>query len=1001
MKTVFIVKGTCLTLAVLLLAAPFFMLTGCARKSVNGDDIRVFTSLQEIPGITSEDIKAVEALRKKYDSFSYGMLISTETFHNENGEIHGFSTLVCEWLTELFGIKFVPQICNWDEMVPTLKADFTGELTASEERKTKHGYIFTDAIASRSTKYFRIPGSMRRADILKMRPIKLAFLEGTTTAVAAMAKLDEASVPYESFYFTDYETAYSMMASNMVDAVVDEMVVETAFDASGNVVVEDFFPLIYESVSLSTQNPELAPIINIFQKVLENGGQHHLADLYDQGMIEYGKRKLFLTFSAEEKAYVQTHKAVNYLAEYDNYPLSFFNTNEKKWQGIAFDILEEVSHLTGLTFEPINKPGVSFSEMMEQLEHGEGAMISELIHTPQREGRFLWPNHDTLVDNYVAISRDTSPNYTIRRIMLLKVGVQKATAYADLFSTWFPNHPHVVEYDNTDDAFNALENGEVDMLMFSMRNLLTATHYHERPGFKSCIIFDYTFRSAFGFNKNEAVLCSIVDKAMGRISLESINSQWMRKTFDYRSKIIKSQRPWLIGTIGLFSVIIVLTFALFIRSHSMGKRLDMLVHQRTKELDTSREKLRAALQDAEAANRAKSAFLATMSHEIRTPMNAIIGITQIELQKKDLPDEHVVALEKILGSGNNLLGIINDILDLSKIESGKMELHPFEYDMPSLINDTTLFNVVRIGSKPVVFKLDISEHLPSRFFGDELRLKQILNNLLSNGIKYTARGHVKLSVDHTAEDKEDESITLRFVVEDTGQGMKPDDLAKLFTEFARFNVETNRNTEGTGLGLAITKKLVDMMGGTIRVESEYGKGSQFIVEIKQKTVKCGVIGRDLSDSLRNFTFSDKRRENILQLVHVPMPYGKVLVVDDVSINLHVAVGLMRPYQLNVETASSGFQAIDMIKSGKTYDVIFMDHMMPQMDGIEATHQLRTLGYTGAIVALTANALAGNDQMFLRSGFDGFISKPIDMRHLDAVLHTFIRAKYVDELGDKT
>jgi len=402
-------------------------------------------------------------------------------------------------------------------------------------------------------------------------------------------------------------------------------------------------------------------------------------------------------------------------------------------------------------------------------------------------------------------------------------------------------------------------------------------------------------------------------------------------------------------------------------------------------------------QAAEAATRSKSEFLATMSHEIRTPMNAVIGIAQIQLQKENLPDEYAAALEKIYSSGNNLLGIINDILDMSKIETGKMELNPAEYDVPSLINDAVQINIIRIGSKRIEFTLDLDENLPSKLYGDELRLKQVLNNLLSNAIKYTGKGRVKLSVNHFLHG---EDIMLRFIVEDTGQGMKSEDKERLFSEYLRFNAEANRMTEGTGLGLNITRKLVEMMGGTIGVESEYGKGSMFIVTVKQKAVECSAIGAEIAKRLRNFTFTGDRQTAKLQIRREPMPYGSVLVVDDVETNLYVAEGMLSPYKLKVETAISGFAAIEKaqaaIDSGKTYDIIFMDHMMPKMDGIETTEKLRELGYKGVIVALTANALVGNDEMFAQHGFDGFIPKPIDIRHLNAVLNKFIRDRYPEE-----
>ena len=404
------------------------------------------------------------------------------------------------------------------------------------------------------------------------------------------------------------------------------------------------------------------------------------------------------------------------------------------------------------------------------------------------------------------------------------------------------------------------------------------------------------------------------------------------------------------------------------------------------------EKNRIAV--AEASSKAKSEFLATMSHEIRTPMNAIIGVAQIQLQKEDLSNEYAEALNKIYASGSNLLGIINDILDMSKIESGKFEINNVEYDVPSLINDAVQLNIVRIGSKQIKFLLDIDKNLPSRIIGDELRLKQILNNLLSNGIKYTNEGFVKLSISHSIEGNND--IKLRFTVEDTGQGMKPEDQQKLFSQYIRFNTDANRSTEGTGLGLNITRKLIEMMDGTISVTSEYGKGSTFIVEVKQEAMYCEAIGAELAERLANFTFSGEKQITKLQITRFPMPYGKVLVVDDVDTNLYVAEGLLAPYELKIETADSGFAAIEKTEKGNLYDIIFMDHMMPQMDGIQTTKKLREMGYTGTIVALTANALVGNDEMFKQNGFDGFIAKPIDLRQLNAVLNAFIRDKYPGE-----
>jgi signal transduction histidine kinase/AmiR/NasT family two-component response regulator len=396
--------------------------------------------------------------------------------------------------------------------------------------------------------------------------------------------------------------------------------------------------------------------------------------------------------------------------------------------------------------------------------------------------------------------------------------------------------------------------------------------------------------------------------------------------------------------------------------------------------------------EAEAASRSKSSFLATMSHEIRTPLNAIIGLSEIEIQK-DLPPDTHEDLEKIYNSGSGLLGIINDILDISKIEAGSFELVPVEYDTPSLINDTVQLNIVRIGSKPINFELDLDETLPCRLYGDELRVKQILNNLLSNAFKYTQEGKVTLGIHW---EKEGEEALLFLSVADTGRGIKKEDLGKLFGEYSQLDTRANRKIEGTGLGLSITKKLTGMMGGEIGVESDYGKGSTFTVKLRQKIAGPVSIGRDVAENLKSFRFRQDKRSRGKNLIRSYMPYGRVLVVDDVPINLEVARGLMIPYGLTIDCAGSGREAIAKVREEKMrYDAIFMDHMMPEMDGIEATEIIRNeIGTEYArkvpIIALTANAITGNEEMFLARGFNAFISKPIDIMRLDRVLNQWVR-----------
>jgi len=400
---------------------------------------------------------------------------------------------------------------------------------------------------------------------------------------------------------------------------------------------------------------------------------------------------------------------------------------------------------------------------------------------------------------------------------------------------------------------------------------------------------------------------------------------------------------------------------------------------------------------AKNANRAKSIFLARMSHEIRTPMNAILGVTEIELQKEAIEPAMREAFTMIYNSSNLLLGIINNILDLSKIESGKMEIVSVKYELANLINDVVQLNVMR-NSKRIELEVYVDENLPAQLIGDEIRIRQILNNLLSNAFKYTGEGRINFSI--SFEDGMDNSeAVIIFGVSDTGDGMTKEQADNLFAEYTRFNLETNRYIQGSGLGMNITQHLLQMMNGRISVESEVNKGTAFIVHLPQKKAGFVPIGKELAEKLMQLRLLDTAKIRSAQFVYEHMPYGKILIVDDVESNLYVARGLMAPYGLSIEVCSSGFKAIENLEEGKVYDIIFMDHMMPEMDGIETTKKIREMGYAQPIVALTADVLVGNSRRFLENGFDDFVSKPIDVRQLNTVLNKFVRKNTLNAIAD--
>jgi Signal transduction histidine kinase len=419
------------------------------------------------------------------------------------------------------------------------------------------------------------------------------------------------------------------------------------------------------------------------------------------------------------------------------------------------------------------------------------------------------------------------------------------------------------------------------------------------------------------------------------------------------------------------------------------------------------KELAHARESAEFANHAKSNFLANMSHELRTPLNVVIGLTNLILEDENL-DRHTMGnLIKINNAGTTLLSIVNDILDFSKIESGKLTLSPVEYYIASLLNDIATLTITRLGEKPIEFHLDITEDLPNKLFGDDLRVKQVLTNLLTNAVKYTHEGSIVLKVRSA---REGDLICVDFSVIDTGMGMTQENISHLFSDYYQVEDKANRHIEGTGLGLAITKRLVEMMEGKIDVESEKGKGSTFSFRIKQGFVDDAVLGADVAEKLKSFIYTDNKRIVSRRLVRVNLSYAKVLVVDDMQTNLDVASGILRKYKMQVDLLDNGRAAIDRIKSGTpVYDLVFMDHMMPGMDGIETVDKIRALGTEYAkkvpIIALTANAIQGTDKMFYEHDFQAFVTKPIDIMEMDSVLRKWVydrnRDKHVSDTPDSS
>ncbi|MBQ3911910.1 MAG: response regulator [Lachnospiraceae bacterium] len=398
------------------------------------------------------------------------------------------------------------------------------------------------------------------------------------------------------------------------------------------------------------------------------------------------------------------------------------------------------------------------------------------------------------------------------------------------------------------------------------------------------------------------------------------------------------------------------------------------------------DELRQQREIADSANEAKSRFLANMSHEIRTPINAVLGMDEMILRESQEKSIRTYAAD-IMSAGKTLLSLINDILDFSKVEEGKMEIIPVQYDLSSLIND--LVNMIRdrAAKKGLKFVVDVDRHIPHLLHGDEIRIKQCVMNLLTNAVKYTEKGTVTLRVTFTPAEKGKKSVMLGFAVEDTGIGMKQEDMDKLFSPYKRIEEKRNRLIEGTGLGMSITRQLLELMHGKLEVQSEYGKGSCFSFEVKQKVISWQEIG-DYSDRLAE---SSENGPAYHELFHAPD--ARILVVDDTEMNLTVIRSLLKKTEIRIDTAERGRDALTLA-AGNQYDAIFIDHMMPDMDGIETLEHLRESGKNTETpaIALTANAVSGAREMYLNAGFTDYLSKPVDGAKLEKLLSEVLPAE---------
>ena len=687
------------------------------------------------------------------------------------------------------------------------------------------------------------------------------------------------------------------------------------------------------------------------------------------------------SFSDAEKKWLSSHNTlvVGYLNNY----LPYSDTDESgNVTGFIRDLMPEMLRELGVNGLSIDYVGF---DKYEDMIAAVGEQVIDAAFPVG--GGFYFSEENNIYQTNPVLSSTTAivyhGDYTESKLSSFALNKNNSMQYYYV-KTNFPN-AQVTFYDTIDDALSAVLHGEAGCTTLNgmrVNNILKNRKYRELSVKQQNITDD----RCFGVHIGDAGLLKLLNRGLNVVGIDQIQDMALRYSGDlYRYDLKDSILDNMWFALLIVFVISAIIVASLIKEVWSNKKRAIEREADAKELQKKNIQLGIAVKEAEEANKAKDDFLSSMSHDIRTPMNSILSMNEMILRESK--DENILEYSgHILSSGKTLLGLINDILDFTKIEAGKMEIIPVEYETSSVLNDLVNIAKSMTEEKGLLLELNIDSGLPNYLRGDEIRIKQAVTNLITNAVKYTKEGTVTIGLGFAKIPGNEKSVLLNFSVKDTGIGIKEKEISRIFEAFERLDSKKNQGVEGTGLGITITQRLLNLMGSTLEVESEYGVGSTFSFTLKQEVLKWDGVG-DFEAAFRKSIVERKKYKE-----KFTAPEANVLVVDDTPVNLTVFKNLLKHTRLRIDEANSADECLERSMK-KKYDMIFLDHMMPYKDGIEALKELKAMkdnpNIETPVVCLTANAIAGMREVYISAGFDDYLAKPINPPDLEDMIIKYL------------